>query len=67
MKYQDCAKLTCWAAQEANLPKLSYVNDENAFRWAFNGDACAVEKSAEAMRKFAEDTERLKNLLAERL
>lgn len=54
-------------AKSAEFPKVSYISDENAFRWAFNGDACAVEKSAEAMRKFAEDTEKLKLLLAEKL
>jgi transaldolase len=30
-------------------------------------DACAVEKSAEAMRKFAEDSKKLEGLLAEML
>ncbi|KAH8758748.1 hypothetical protein F5882DRAFT_38657 [Hyaloscypha sp. PMI_1271] len=59
--------LTSESAQAANLPKVSYINDENAFRWAFNMDACAVEKSAEAMRKFAEDSKKLEGLLAEML
>jgi transaldolase len=54
-------------AQEADLPQVSYINDENAFRWAFNSDACAVEKSADAMRRFADDTERLKVFLAAKL
>jgi transaldolase len=46
---------------------ISYINNESAWRWAFNSDACAVEKSAEAMRKFAEDTESLKVLIAKQL
>ncbi|KAI9729182.1 MAG: sedoheptulose-7-phosphate:D-glyceraldehyde-3- phosphate transaldolase [Cirrosporium novae-zelandiae] len=57
-------QLTVESAKAAELPELSYINDEGAFRWAFNWDACAVEKSAEAMRLFAEDTDRLKALLA---
>lgn len=59
--------LTPCIAKAADLKKVSYINDENAFRWAFNGDACAVEKSAEAMRKFAEDADMLKELLAKSL
>ena len=54
-------------AAAADLPKISYINNESAWRWAFNSDACAVEKSAEAMRKFAEDTESLKALIAKHL
>ena len=46
---------------------MSYIDDEAAFRWAFNADACAVEKSAEAMRRFGDDTDKLKALLAARL
>ncbi|KAH6974192.1 transaldolase [Ilyonectria sp. MPI-CAGE-AT-0026] len=58
------AKLTMKSAQESDLPEVSYINDESAFRWAFNADACAVEKSADAMKKFGDDTEKLKALLA---
>lgn len=54
-------------AQDADVAQASYINDENAFRWAFNSDACAVEKSADAMRRFAEDTEQLKKYLAAKL
>jgi transaldolase len=56
------------AAEAAiDLPPLSYIDDEPSFRWAFNSDACAVEKSAEAMRKFAADTEQLKAMLIARM
>ncbi|KAL1864273.1 hypothetical protein VTK73DRAFT_6004 [Phialemonium thermophilum] len=60
-------RLTQQSAKEADLPDIRFEGSESAFRWAFNADACAVEKSAEAMRKFAEDTEKLNNVLAERL
>jgi transaldolase len=54
-------------AQAAELQHASYINDESKFRWAFNADALAVEKSAEAMRKFGDDTEKLKSLLSKLL
>ncbi|KAK1853426.1 transaldolase [Colletotrichum chrysophilum] len=60
-------RLTLESARNTNLQKSSYINDESAFRWAFNSDECAVEKSAEAMRKFGEDTEKLKLLLSKML
>lgn len=41
-----------------------FQGNEAAFRWALNSDACAVEKSAEAMRLFHADTEKLKELLS---
>lgn len=49
------------------MEDVSYIDNEAKFRWAYNADACAVEKSAEAMRKFAEDTDKLKELLASML
>ncbi len=57
-------RLTAASAQQAIMPQETYINDESKFRWAFNGDACAVEKSAEAMRRFSEDTFALKKLLS---
>ncbi|KAM0330791.1 hypothetical protein ACHAQA_003745 [Verticillium albo-atrum] len=55
--------LTQEAAEHAEMDKVSYIGSESVFKWAFNNDPCAVEKSAEAMRKFGEDTEKLKALL----
>ncbi|CAK7236438.1 hypothetical protein SCUCBS95973_009607 [Sporothrix curviconia] len=55
------------AASDAELPPLAFNGNEAAFRWALNGDACAVEKSADAMRRFFADTEKLKELLATKL
>lgn len=65
--YEELFLLILSIAQETDLPQVSYINDENAFRWAFNNDSCAVEKSADAMRRFADDTERLKVFLAAKL
>ncbi|KAH8897609.1 transaldolase [Thozetella sp. PMI_491] len=58
------AKLTPGTAFTADLAQVSYINNEAGFRWAFNSDACAVEKSADAMRRFAQDTQKLKDLLS---
>ncbi|OAA63382.1 Transaldolase [Niveomyces insectorum RCEF 264] len=60
-------QLTAESAAAADLPELAFKGNEAAFRWAFNSDACAVEKSADAMRRFHEDTEKLKQLLASKL
>lgn len=54
------------AASNFDMSRVSYINDESAFRWGFNNDACAVEKSADAMRRFAEDTNRLMEYLAQK-
>ncbi|TKA29429.1 hypothetical protein B0A50_03441 [Salinomyces thailandicus] len=42
------------------------VSSEGAFRWAYNDDACTVEKTAEALRRFASDTRQLEIMLAAR-
>lgn len=47
------------AAQTQDLDKVTYINDEAAFRFAFNEDAMATEKLAEGIRGFAKDTETL--------
>lgn len=41
--------------------------DEKTFRWMLNEDAMATEKLAEGIRKFAEDTVKLENMLIDRL
>lgn len=53
------------AAHASTVPKTTYTED--TFRWDFNSDACAVEKSADAMRRFAADSENLKTMLSQRL
>jgi transaldolase len=49
------------------LPKVSYVNDEAAFRWALFSEEMAWDKLHEGIRKFAEDAETLKAMLKEKL
>lgn len=67
IEHEDIILMHPFPAQDADIAPASYINDENSFRWAFNSDACAVEKSADAMRRFAEDTEQLKKFLAAKL
>lgn len=54
-------KLNVAHAKELKLPKLHM--DEKTFRWMFNEDAMAVDKTAEGIRKFAEDIVKLENLV----
>jgi len=37
--------------------------NEKSFRWGMNQDACATEKLAEGIRKFAEDTVAVEEIL----
>lgn len=55
------------AAQGAPIPKVSYVDDEDAFRWALLKDPMAFDKLHEGIRKFEEDGETLKNVLRQKL
>ena len=63
------------AAEEPISPKLNAANaaslkierigsDEKTFRWLFNEDAMATEKTAEGIRNFAKDIVKLENLVA---
>lgn len=52
-------------AQSLDLEKLSY--DEKAFRFAFNEDAMATEKTAEGIRAFSADIVKLEDLIAGKL
>lgn len=56
--------LTLDAAQTLDMNQVSYIGDECKYRWAFNANACAVEKSADAMKRFGDDTNKLKGLIA---
>ena len=40
---------------------------ETTFRWALNEDPCATEKLAEGIRRFAADTVKLEEFLADKL
>lgn len=56
-------KLDTKAAKAAKIERIKM--DEKTFRWMFNEDAMAVDKTAEGIRKFAEDIVKLeKQILA---
>jgi transaldolase len=57
------SKLDAKAAKDAKIERIKM--DEKTFRWMFNEDAMAVDKTAEGIRKFAEDIVKLeKQILA---
>lgn len=51
-------------AAAADIAKTTF--DEKSFRWAFNEDAMATEKTAEGIRNFAADIVKLEQLIAAR-
>ncbi|WP_221032235.1 transaldolase [Actomonas aquatica] len=51
-------------AAASDMTKTSF--DEKGFRWAFNEDAMATEKTAEGIRNFAADIVKLEKLIADR-
>jgi transaldolase len=57
-------KLDAAAAARADLKKVSF--DEKGFRYAFNEDAMAVDKTAEGIRLFAADIVKLEQLIAQK-
>jgi transaldolase len=52
------------AAKNADLKKITL--DEKAFRFAFNEDAMATEKTAEGIRQFSADIVKLEQLIAQK-
>ncbi len=58
-------KLSEETAKQSGCEKVSL--DEAAFRWELNQDACATEKLAEGIRRFAADTVKLEEFLAGKL
>ena len=58
-------KLTVETANVSNVEKISL--NETTFRWALNEDPCATEKLAEGIRRFAADTVKLEEFLADKL
>ena len=57
-------KLDPVAAKSADVARVTF--DEKSFRWAFNEDAMATEKTAEGIRQFAADIVKLELLLAQK-
>ena len=60
----DC-KLTQEAADASDLEKIHL--DEKSFRFMYNEDAMATEKTAEGIRNFSADIVKLENLIKEML
>ncbi|MEO8354057.1 MAG: transaldolase, partial [Chthoniobacteraceae bacterium] len=58
-------KLDAAAAQDADIQKTPM--DEKTFRFAFNEDPMAVDKTAEGIRKFSADIVKLEKLIAGKL
>jgi len=60
-------KLDAEAATALDIQKLSYIDNEAEFRFAFNEDQMATEKLSDGIRKFAADAVTLKALLKQKL
>ena len=58
-------KLTVDTANVSNVEKIPL--NETTFRWALNEAPCATEKLAEGIRRFAADTVKLEEFLADKL
>jgi len=58
-------KLTETAAKNSNIEKIEL--DEKTFRFLFNEDAMATEKTAEGIRRFSVDMVKLEDLIKESL
>lgn len=57
-------KLDAATAKQSDLERVSL--DEKTFRFEFNEDAMATEKTAEGIRKFAADIRKLETLISEK-
>ena len=57
-------KLDPVAAQNANIQKISL--DEKSFRWAFNEDQMATEKTSDGIRVFAADVVKLEKMIQQK-
>lgn len=55
------------ASASAEEEKVSYIDDEPAFRFALNDDAMATEKLADGIRNFAADAITLRQVLAKKI
>ncbi|MBD5780976.1 transaldolase [Pelagicoccus sp. NFK12] len=58
-------KLSEAASKAKDIEKIEM--DENTFRWMFNEDAMAVEKTAEGIRNFAKDIVKLEQMIEGKL
>lgn len=55
------------AAHMDPIPKASYLNNESGFRWALLEDQMAFDKLHEGIKKFADDSATLHDLLRKKL
>ncbi|GAA5856670.1 hypothetical protein JCM5353_002266, partial [Sporobolomyces roseus] len=55
------------AQKEDPMEKVSFVDNEGAFRWSLLQDQMAFDKLHEGIRKFAVDADELKSLLEKKL
>ncbi|KAI6004510.1 hypothetical protein F5J12DRAFT_147779 [Pisolithus orientalis] len=55
------------AAQADPIAKVSYLNNESAFRWDLLQDQMAFDKLHEGIKKFADDGDALKDVLRKKL
>jgi len=60
-------KLDAGDANNLDIKKRSYINDEGTFRFDFNEEQMAVEKLREGISKFAADAVTLKGILREKI
>ncbi|MBK1880366.1 transaldolase [Pelagicoccus mobilis] len=58
-------KLSVAASETKDIEKIDM--DENTFRWMFNEDAMATEKTAEGIRNFAKDIVKLEQMIEGKL
>ena len=58
-------KLSPEMARDSKIEKLSL--DEEKFRWLFNENAMAVEKTAEGIRLFNADAQKLERFIAAKI
>ena len=58
-------KLVPETAAQSDVARLEL--DEKRFRWLFNEDAMATEKTAEGIRLFNADAQKLERFIAEKL
>lgn len=60
-------KLESESASQDKQEKVSFIKDEEAFRWALFEDQMAFEKLHEGIRGFAKDGNALKDMIKEKL
>lgn len=60
-------KLDAKDANNLDIEKKTYINDEAEFRFYFNEDQMAVEKLREGISKFAADAVTLKDILRKKV